>query len=353
MVESQLRAIARALKETDGQLAKGKELLVEEYGKARASSEPRAQAMAGYELAKSAVLQSLYEAGAGRWLDAGDIAAERADAEEELQLYRADGMEGVLRRAGMDGGEEKNMERVMLDMESSGPTRFIGSMRSCVPGFGYAISVRKRDSMNQDSFAIDSRGPGMLAVADGCSGSRFPAIASHVALREASRTMAGLVAGPREAICAISARISSLLADDAMRKALSGEDGGCTTLTLYLPGSRKAYKVGDSLPFSALGGQEPRAECISAQLSLVAVVGGALAPDSVEELDVGCGQMVLTTDGVTNYLPDFAERLARLLGITTDPVMIAENIIRAVLRNQMAWGHADDATIIVQDDGMI
>ncbi len=353
MVESQLRAMALSLRGGKDQLAKGRELLIEEYGKARAPADFPVRAMAGYELAKSMVLQSLYEEGAGQWLAAGDIAAERADAEEELAWYRSDGMEGALRRAGLSLDDPENMERAMLDMESSGIVRFIGSVRACVPGLGYAISVRKRDTMNQDSFIIEGGSPALFAVADGCSGSAFPAMASHLAVRSLSRMRAGLLSDPRGTICAISSRISSLLADDRMRAALGVSDGGCTTLTACLPGAGKAYKVGDSLPFRANLGGPTGVECISAQHSLVAVVGTGLAPDAVEELDAGGGQVVLTTDGITNYLPDFAARLARLMDITTDPVMIAENVIRAVLRNQAEWGHADDATIIVQDDGMI
>jgi serine/threonine protein phosphatase PrpC len=348
MVQSRLQRISGEIRESADPAAKGRELLLEEYRKTDGAGDPRADAMASYELVKSMVVQAAYECGSPGWLSAATVQAELDDAAEEHWLYRRNGMRYLLGMTeGMDPDEPKNALRIRLDEASSPLARFAGSIREHVPGLGYAVSVRKRETMNQDSFLLSPGRPALMAVADGVSGSRFPAIASEAAVRGAGGARSG---DPRKRIAIISGRIHDALSDQAMLRAAGTYDGGSTTLTLAVIGEAGAgvYKVGDSLPFRRHG---DLAEAISRTEGLQKVVGQPLCEDEVESYRVRPGQLVLTTDGITNYIDGFLERLQRIFSITYDPVIIAENIIRAVLRSQMGWNHADDATVVVQDGG--
>ncbi len=342
----QLSQIAQAMRHSSDPVAKGRDILLDEYGKTFGAMDCRVHVMAEFECVRSMVVQTAYELMGGtdgRWLSSGELDEELRDATEASILYRQ-------RCASCFGGDRRLME--LVAHASSDPPAFLGSARRFVPGAGYGISVRKRDSLNQDRFLIEG-GPSMLAVADGCSGSTFSAVASAETVRRLSHLPRPLGPETLAALSRLSSELGRMLNAPEIVAAL-GAGGGYTTLTIAMPGrsGTKFYKVGDSMPFLAFQAASGFAvESVSPVSALEHAVGGELDPGCVEAYELGPGTAILTSDGVTNFLDDHLARMRKAMDATGDAVIAAETILRAVLRNNIVLDAADDTTIVIADDG--
>ncbi len=345
---NQLNEIASALRSAPDPVAKGRSILLDEYRKTEGVLDLRVGVMARYELVKSMVVQSAYEmmgGTGGLWLEAGRLDEEMRDAERMSALYRE---QASALYAAEDPGRRV---RSLIAHPSSDPERFCGSSRLFVPGVGYGASVRKRDTMNQDSFLIED-GPPLLAVADGCSGSMFSAAASLEAVSRLAALKRQASLDPVGTICGISGHIAGMLNDAAVMEILKA-GGGYTTLTLALPGAVRTrfYKVGDSMPFLGVDCAGRKAvECVSNVDGLHNVLGTELDGAMVEGYVKSPGTAVLTSDGVTNYLEGYIGKIRKALDATGDAVIAAETILRAVLRKNMDVEFSDDTTIVIGDD---
>ncbi len=343
-MEMQLGAVAEALRSASDPFTRGRSILLDQYRRTGGALDRRVSVTARYEYMKSLVVQTAYEllgGYGGVWLKAGQLEEEMRDAESMSALYR----EQCYSQYAI--GENAGRMGALIAHPSAGPERFLGSSRRFLPGVGYAVSVRKRDSMNQDSFLLEDS-PAILGVADGCSGSLFSAVASMEAVASLAASRHSVASDPIRAICELSGRIAEMLNE----RSLSWAGSGFSTLTLALPapGRTRFYKVGDSLPFYGFGSPGSMAvECVSCEGGLANILGTELERAMVERHERGVGTAVLTSDGVTNYLQDCGCVIRRALDATGDAVIAAETVLRAVLRNQMALDQADDTTIVMQD----
>jgi len=326
-----------------------REVLHEEYHRGLGVLEGRASESAEFELLRSSLVQSVYEinciqSSAPDWLGTSMIEQERVDAVRACQHALSNGT-GSLCDSKSETASGARRSRMMEAMDGR---RFLGSYRIRVPGLGYAISVRKRDTENQDSFAMNGgRDSGHLTLADGCSSTPLAAIASHIAAKELSYGELS-----RGRICAISAMVADALFDrEDQRFAPSyGYGGSSTLLAARLGGGRGTLlRVGDSIAYRMPGTGESL-EAMAKSAELIHVIGQPdLRLENVEDFEWEGGRIILTSDGITNYLDDACREIGRLAAICRDSVILAENIIRSVLRYQMIVGHGDDATIVVQD----
>jgi len=354
---SALRKLADSVRSAPNPVRKGREVLLDEYRKTGGVHETGAALSAGFELMHSIVVQAAYEAmGPGtQWLRAGDLEPEMDAASHACAEHLKNGLATSIARAfpGETGNAGYGRRRA-LEIEGMCAHRFLGSTRMHVPGLGYAVSVRKRYAENQDSYRICSFGKRKAFVfADGCGSARFAALASHLAVREALWKSANGIG--RAGVCDISETVAAMLNDEKVRKLGEPEmNSGISTLLIGLSenGRSKVFKVGDSIPFMVWNdGDADMLEILAKDFEMRSVIGraGSLAESDVEEFERETGRLVLTSDGVTNYLGDSAAEIARWTTLSNDPVIISERLMRSVLRNQMAYGHSDDATIIVED----
>ncbi|MFN7990783.1 MAG: protein phosphatase 2C domain-containing protein [Candidatus Micrarchaeia archaeon] len=352
-----LQRYSQMVRESRDPIAKGKEVLAEQYERTAGVADTDVDRCARFELLRSAVLQAVYESLGGSaelkaWLEAGRIGYELAGAKAHGIYHREHGMEEELRKTIPDRCSESISQiRIRADNDAIDQSRFMGALRMHEPGFGYAVSVRKREAHNQDSFLLDQEA-GAAGVADGIGSLRFSAIASHLSLKRAAQ-MAKSGLGRRE-ICAISDEIACIINDQDLYSLSEGAIAGSTTMAVGVLGSRSSdvFKVGDSLPFRVIEGpQGPAIEMISQVTGIRALIGQSypLEEDDVERFHENGGMLIFTTDGVTNYIPGFLERAQRIVSLTDDPVFIAEILLRTVLRNQAEWLHCDDTTIVVTE----
>lgn len=329
---------------------KSREILEEQYRKGPGVGEADVSASARFELLRSLIVQAAYEAVSDSdrtgWLDAGRIDSEHEDAAETRWYRLMDGISHYLK--GVPEAvfsKEAKSALIALEAEAIGPGRMLGSVRSYVPGVGYAVSVRKRSGENQDSFAVlGGQGRKILGVADGCGSERFSAIASHLCMRElASRR-------GKEGIIQINGIIAGAMNTQEYLDLAGGAIASSTMLAAEIYGnSKRVYRVGDSIGFSSSDGIIHE---LADSTGLVHVVGyPGLREEQIEEFDEPDSQIILTSDGLTNYVNDAGYLLAKLVGITSDAVMIAERLLRAALTNQIRWNHADDITVVVEDTG--
>jgi len=357
MDNSALRKLADSVRSAPDPVRKGREVLLDEYRRIGGVHETSVALSAGFELIRSIVAQAAYEAlgpGTG-WLRAVELEAEMDDASKACGEHLRNGLANIFMRA---YPEESNSPalgfRRALELEAISPYRFLGSTRMHVPGLGYAVSVRKRYAENQDSYRICSFGRRKAFVfGDGCGSARFASLASHLAVREALWKSANGIG--RAGVCDISETVAAMLNDEKVR-ALGGNglNTGISTLLVGLTenGRSKVFKVGDSIPFMVWNdGDADMLEELAVDRVMRSVIGtaGTLVESSVEEYERESGRMVLTSDGITNYLDDCPKEIARWTTLSDDPVIISERLMRSVLRNQMAYNHSDDATIIVED----
>jgi serine/threonine protein phosphatase PrpC len=338
-------------------IARGREILLDEYWKTRGVYETDVPLAASFEIIRSMVVQAVYETigPAPGWLSVAELEPEMEKAHMACRETLCNGLESGIRRFSPGLMESReNLIRASLEAEAMGPGRFLGSIRMHVPGAGYAISARKRHDENQDSFALARHsGRKFLVLADGCGSARFAAIASHLAVREMlSHCVNGISSA---SICGLSEQMAFLLNDEIVKKA-AGEatDAGISTLIAGLveKGKSRVFKVGDSIPFMAWKDPEVDIiETLSIRPGMNGILGqaGRLAIGDIEEFERPSGRLILTSDGVTNYLEDATSEIARWIALSSDPIIISERILRSVLRNQVAWNHCDDATIIVED----
>ncbi|MEW6036629.1 MAG: protein phosphatase 2C domain-containing protein [Candidatus Micrarchaeota archaeon] len=351
MQDRELRAVASRIRESGNPLAAGKELLLEEFRKTCGVRDARLDVTASFEILRSLVVQTIYEVSCQpgmEWLEAGSVEPESVQAKLERALY-LDG-EGLGKACAgaewLTDGEKARL--AMLEDRAMGHERFLGSYRSYLAGAGYAVSVRKRSSHNQDSFALYANGASSaIAVADGCGSDRFSAIASHMSAARA--VSPGL---DKAAVCALSAEIAHLFNGTLMVSALKSGSSSTLVAGSAAGRARRVLKVGDSMAYRlAVVGDGMHAETLADTAELRNVIGqvALLRESEVEEHSREGGRLVLVSDGVTYYLQDAASRIGHWAGLTDDPVFLAEKIVRSALRNQAEWGHADDVTVIVQD----
>ncbi|HSB47152.1 MAG TPA: protein phosphatase 2C domain-containing protein [Candidatus Bilamarchaeum sp.] len=338
-------AIRDAISKSDNPLGKARELLTEEYRKTGGASDIRVPVCAAFEIRRSIAVQAAYERMSGtEWLGAGLIGPEMEDA-EEMRWYRMQDGAGFFLKGVPDGVLDANAKArlIALDQEAVTPERFLGSFRVYAPGVGYAVTARKRLLENQDSFLVRGGGRKILAVADGCGSERFSALASHMCVRE----LAALDDAGAKDVVSISGKVAAMI----NTRGIIGHCGGLGTSTLLAAvssgGGKRVFKVGDSIGFAAYEGV---VEELSKDREMRNVIGyPGLGEENVECYAADGGQIVLTSDGATNYIPEIDILLSRITAITTDAVIVAERLLRAALANQAAWGHSDDVTIVVEE----
>jgi serine/threonine protein phosphatase PrpC len=359
---SALRMMAERIRSAPNPIAKGREVLLEEYAKTSGVQETRVSVSAEFELKRSMVVQAAYEslfggltAFSGLWLEVADLPPEIISATEASAASMAGGLASALRKISPRSLETADyILRADIEAKAMGRERYLGSIRRHVPGVGYAVSVRKRYHENQDSFALlDNDGRKTFILGDGCGSAKYASLASHLAVREAAAKSCNGI--DSRAICEISRLMKSLLNDEVVRAA-AGENGdsGISTLIAGLveSGRTRVFKVGDSIPFISYNDAEiDLLEMLANDFLMRGVIGQGndLQENEVEVYEREEGRLVLTSDGVTNYLADAAVEIARLTSLSTDPVIVGECLLRSVLRNQIAWNHSDDVTILVQD----
>ncbi len=354
MLSERLASAGRIIRDCAHPKAAAKGILLEEYRRGGGVAGRDVAASAAFEELRSFVVQTLYELECTGMLPGGALAAveieqERQEALRECGSRMRDGIAGWLRSRGADLSDPDNRWRLSCEIQALDGKRYLGSHRRFVPGIGYAVSVRKRESENQDSFLLcGAPEEPVLALADGCSSTPFASIASHLSAIESS-----IGELSRERICAISAMVSMMLNEGDMQDAglRDGYGGSSTLLAARINGGRgRLLRVGDSIAFRSPGVGGIRAETLALETELITAIGQPfLRPESVEEFEWSGGRLILTSDGITNYLLNAREEIGRIASSCGDAVFIAERIIRSVLRNQMEWGHCDDATIVVQD----
>lgn len=352
-----LRPLAESIRNARDPVRKAREVLVEEYRKTGGVCEKDAARSACFEIVRSVAVQSAYEAlGPGPlFVRAGEFDAEMADAADACREYLGNGLAHSIIEKYPDAlGRPETAARTGLEIEAISPYRFLGSTRTHVAGLGYAVSVRKRYAENQDTYRICSFGQRKAYIlADGCGSARFAAIASHLAVREALWKSANGIG--RKSICEISEMVAAMLNDPSVRSL--GEPGlntGVTTLLVGLSenGRSRMFKVGDSIPFmSWTDGEAAMLEEISPDREMHTIIGNGntLVEDAIEENERESGRIILTSDGVTNFLSDAQAEIHRFASLSRDPIIIAERLIRSVLRSHIVWGYSDDATIVVED----
>ena len=341
-------SLSDIIRNSPNPVLKGKAILEEEYRKGGGVGEFSASASANFEIVRSLIVQAAYEAAtdpdSAGWLNAGTIGLELEDAREARWYRIMDGLAYALKdvpEAVFD--KDRRAELLALESEAISERRFLGAMREYVPGVGYAVSIRKRTSENQDSLMISGNGKRkVLAVADGVSSERFAAMASHVCVRdmEADFSKAGIIS--------ISERMGAGMNKDDYRILKGKAMGTSTLLAAEISGNAKrVFRVGDSIGFSTYEGVVQE---LAEESGLIHVVGyKGLEEGHIEEFSADGAQLILTTDGFTNYVNDAGYLLAKITAITTDAVIIAERMIRAALSNQTMWDHADDLTVLVEE----
>lgn len=341
--------LAEAIRGSKDPVAAAKSILLDGYRKTEGVSDIRVDVTSRLEMARSIAVQAAYEAMGERegWLEAGRIDLESEDA-NELRWYRMkDGVRFFLRNSAAGLDMSRLDELAALDEEAMTDRRFLGSYRQHVPGVGYAVSMRKRSMENQDSFhlAATTRGK-VFGVADGVGSDRFSALASHLIMRELARRDQVM----KEDIIQINDIVAARMNSADILKFQACGLGTSTLLVGFANGaSKRVMKVGDSIGFASYEGV---VEELAADRELKNVIGhSGLREEHIEYFGLGDGQIVLTSDGVTNYTSDTDYLIAKLTAMTGDAVLIAENLLRAVIANQTAWNHSDDVTIVVEERG--
>ncbi|NYZ73896.1 protein phosphatase 2C domain-containing protein [Candidatus Micrarchaeota archaeon] len=357
--------LAKSISEAKEPLTKGKELLLERYMKTAGVRETSVRSAAEFEIVRSHIVQAMYEAmrqdtidtacGGTAWLEAAALGPEIAEANAQRARFLSDGLGQRLRDSQPPEVVRRDDRQLRIRIEDNaiGYARFLGSVRQYVPGVGYAVSVRKRNGENQDSFVLScEKGRKMLAIADGCGSAKFSAIASHMAVREMRWSEAPGIT--KRQISKASKDIAWLLNDDAVLNGCAMN--GTTTLVVALLGDERSrvLKIGNSLAFWVRKGDDGAAIGVLDKGPGPGPAVGQrqpLAETDIEEYALEGGRIVLTSDGVTNYLADSAAEIKRWSSLADDPVFIAERLLRSVLTRQVECDHADDVTIVVQDTG--
>ncbi len=361
-VEADLKKIGADINQSSNPVKTGRQVLFDNYIRTGGVAERNVRAAAVFELVRSKAVQAVYEETTGASVDRdwphNMILSEELDEAVRIRdTYLEVGMQSLIIDT-FPGlvGSDLNMLRMALDREANSVERFLGSVRRYVPGVGYSITIRKRYMINQDSYLMGSSGDAvLLGVADGCSSELFASLASYLSVRRIMQQSDRFLLNPKETLCEISTEIASILNSPDLTGALGGRWGGNSTLTVGVSRNdeRHVLKVGDSTGFRIcrLPGDEPTVEVLNLHEGLSSVMGQAipLHEDDIEDYGGYRGQLVLTTDGVTGFLEDTAGLLRRLGKLTSNCVMIAERVVREVLKRQIEADHADDVTIVVQD----
>jgi serine/threonine protein phosphatase PrpC len=362
MMEAKLKTIADAVARSRDPVAAGRQVLLDAYKRTEGIRESDIRRAAVFELVRSAVMQAAYEATEGppgftEWPGNMVLPEEFAEASAVRQEYLRTGVRRFIAdRFPERQRSELNRLRVALDIEANSTERFLGSTRMYVPGVGYAVSIRKRDALNQDSFMLAERkGAVMLGIADGCGSQVFASLASYMSVERAVQRSEMLFKNPKKEICGISDEIAGVVNAPDMHFSTNGHGGGASTLILGISkgNDRKVFRVGDSIGFRVFSprGITPRVEVLKIVDGLHQVMGQTahLYPNEVEEHASDGGQLILTSDGVTNYVDDAAKFILGIAKLTGNCVLMAERIVREVLKRQIEDNDADDATVIVQD----
>ncbi|MFH0884396.1 MAG: protein phosphatase 2C domain-containing protein [Candidatus Micrarchaeota archaeon] len=358
MDNGSLRKLADSVRRAPDPVRRGREVLLEEYRKTGGVGETEVKRSAAFEIIRSIIVQAAYETMGpdSSWLSIADLGPEMDEASRACGEHLKNGLaSSILRAFPSDIGSAENNLRRALELEAICPKRFLGSTRMHMPGVGYAVSVRKRYAENQDSFRLCSfNNRKAILFADGCGSARFASLASHLAVLEAFGVSANGI--DRRSICGINEKVAALLNSDSIRSlGEPGMDSGVSTLLIGISenGRSKVFKVGDSIPFIVWNDAEGDVlEALADTYEMRTVIGraGSLAESEIEEHERETGRLVFTSDGVTNFLADASSEINRWTMLSHDPVIISERLMRSVLRSQLAWGFADDATIIVEDN---
>jgi serine/threonine protein phosphatase PrpC len=345
--------IRETIRKSRNPVATAKSLLLDEYSRTEGVSDIRVEVTANFEFLRSVLVQAVYErlsleGDRTGWLEAGRLDVEAEEAEEMRWHRMRDGIGYYLKNLKSSHFDEKKiMELAAIDEEAVTYKRFLGSYRQYVPGVGYAVSVRKRSLENQDSFLIygDSERK-VFSVADGCGSDRFAAIASHLGTRELAR---------RNGITRTDiVQISNFIAETAnpiefVRTNRSGLATSTITVGITDKTGRRVLKVGDSIAFASYEGIVERLELNQELLTVIGYPG--LQEYHVEHYGIADAQLILTSDGLTNYCPNADFAIAMTTAVASDPVIVGEKLLRSALRNNMDWGHSDDITIVVEEKG--
>jgi serine/threonine protein phosphatase PrpC len=349
-----MHLIAKDIAASKDPLARAKQELLDKYILSEGVRGADVRKSAIFESIRSKVIQTVYEvAGTRGWLDELAIPKETTDAEIVKQRYLDNSMSRFVKQTG-DPGSALNRMRVAMERRATTVERFVGSTRLHVPGAAYGISIRKRHGINQDSFIIeDYKGTAVMGVADGCGAQTFSSIASFMSTDRIRGE--ALLSEPLDQICTISAEIARVVNGIDMTNVLYG--GGTSTLVAGLSrgSGRDVFKVGDSAAFSVFHAGEPWADVqtLGRDDSLRTLLGQRklLSVIDIETFTGDNEQIILASDGITEFLPDPAGFIQGIVKMTSDCVLIAEKVVREVLKNQMARNESADATIVVQDAG--
>jgi len=362
MKEASLKTIADLVVRSKDPVTTGRQVLVDAYSRTGGLGETDIRKAAVFELVRSRIIQSVYEATEGqsvfvKWPHNMILNNELDEAVQARTAYLCSGMRGFLAgKFPQQNGSKLNTIRMALDVEANQVERFLGSTRRYVPGVGYAVSIRKRHAPNQDSYLLGrSDGAALMGVADGCGSQVFSSLASHMSLQRAMESGGMFLQDPKKTICGISSEIATIVNTKEMTDAFDGHGGGTSTLLIGISreNERSVFRVGDSIGFRVfkLNGSGPRVEVLKIVDGLEHVMGqwNPLHADQVEQHSRGNGQLVLTSDGVTNFIGNTAGFILGLAQKTSNCVLMAERIAREALKGQIDKNEADDVTVIVQE----
>ncbi|MDD5172494.1 MAG: hypothetical protein PHF60_05680 [Candidatus ainarchaeum sp.] len=361
MHDANLNKIAGVIVRSTDPVARGKQVLLDAYKRTEGIGDTSIRRAALFELVRSKVIQAVYEATEGppgfrEWPQNMILKEELDDAVRARMEYLKSGMRSVVAGNFPTTRDSRlNTLRIALDLEANSVERFLGSTRRYMPGVGYAVSIRKRDLINQDSFALGyHNGAKFMGVADGCGIQRFSSIASYMSLQRAIERSGPFLLDPKAVICDISSEITDILNSPDMKTALGRHGGGSSTLSIGISRDeeQKILRVGDSIGFRIYSnhGVGPKVEALQLGDELDLVMGHwrPLRTEDIEEHSRKGGQLVLTTDG-TDFIKDIPGLLVKLAVLTDNCVLIAERIVREVLRIQIETNQADDVTVVVQE----
>jgi serine/threonine protein phosphatase PrpC len=288
-----------------------------------------------------------------------------------FEIFRSYVLQEVYLRTGLMYGRELsnlNIEREVSDAKkaNSQSSRFedlwvnhLGSYREYVPGLGYAISIRKRRSHNQDTYLMAQNKSGKkFMVCDGLGSNLDSAIASgYVRARVKKIIEAGGNLDKQEIV-----KMGDTISNNLGSRKFSSDPKkwkGATTL-LYVNTDRRynqMLRVGDSSAFGE-GFFGKYYECGPSAKSfyLINAVGQPVpfSPvhgfvDGIEDYRFARSRILVCSDGVTTAIKDQLGAINRIAKATSDPVLFAERLARLTMLREMQSGYDDDVTIVIED----